>query len=90
MCSPAYAIGAGGATERMVTAQINELMTEKAALLGTIVGNCNRKGSNPMIARVFDIEARQEHSEVPQILQIPSMSQSRCNIWASCLRHRPG
>jgi hypothetical protein len=60
----------GGATERMVTAQINELMTEKAALLGTIVGNLQSEGFNPMIARVFDIEARAGRiPEVPQILQ---------------------
>ena len=60
----------GGATERMVTAQINELMTEKAALLGTIVGNLQSEGFNPMIARVYDIEARAGRiPEPPQILQ---------------------
>jgi hypothetical protein len=59
----------GGASERMVTAQINELMTEKAALLGTIVGNLQSEGFDPMIARVYDIEARAGRiPEVPQIL----------------------
>lgn len=58
------------ASERMVTAQINELMTEKAALLATIVGNLQSEAFDPLIARVFDIEARAGRiPEPPQMLQ---------------------
>lgn len=57
------------ASERMVTAQINELMTEKAALLGTVVGNLQSEGFDPLIARVYDIESRAGRiPEVPTIL----------------------
>ncbi len=57
------------ASERMVTAQINELMTEKAALLGTVVGNLQSEGFDPLIARVYDIEARAGRiPDPPQIL----------------------
>ena len=57
------------ASERMVTAQINELMTEKAALLATIVGNLQSEAFDPMIARVYDIEARAGRiPDPPQIL----------------------
>jgi hypothetical protein len=59
-----------GASERMVTAQINELMTEKAALLGTVVGNLQSECFDPLIARVYDIEARAGRiPDPPQILQ---------------------
>jgi hypothetical protein len=57
------------ASERMVTAQINELMTEKAALLATIVGNLQSEAFDPLIARVYDIEARAGRiPEPPSIL----------------------
>jgi hypothetical protein len=57
------------ASERMVTAQINELMTEKAALLGTVVGNLQSEAFDPLIARVYDIEARAGRiPEPPRIL----------------------
>jgi hypothetical protein len=46
------------ASERMVTEQIFELMNEKAAVLGTRVGNLQSEAFDPLIARVFDIEAR--------------------------------
>ena len=57
------------ASERMVTAQINELMTEKAALLGTVVGNLQSEFFDPLISRMYDIESRAGRvPEVPQIL----------------------
>ena len=59
-----------GASERMVTAQINELMTEKAALLGTVVGNLQSECFDPLIERVYDIESRAGRiPDPPQILQ---------------------
>ena len=56
------------ASERMVTAQINELMTEKAALLATKVGNLQSEAFDPLIARVYDIEARA--GRIPQPPQL--------------------
>jgi hypothetical protein len=54
---------------RPVTAQISELQTEKAAVLGTRVGNLQSEAFNPLIARVFDIESRAGRiPEPPQIL----------------------
>lgn len=58
-----------GASERMVTEQIFELMNEKAAVLGTRVGNLQSEAFDPLIARVFDIEARAGRiPDAPQIL----------------------
>jgi len=45
------------ASERMVTEQIFELMNEKAAILGTRVGNLQSEAFDPLIYRVFTIEA---------------------------------
>ena len=46
------------ASERMVTEQIFELMNEKAAVLGTRVGNLQSEAFDPLIFRVYDIESR--------------------------------
>jgi hypothetical protein len=46
-----------GKTERMVTEQIMELQGEKAAILGTRVGNLQAEAFNPLIERVYSIEA---------------------------------
>jgi hypothetical protein len=54
---------------RPVTEQIFEMQNEKAAILGTIIGNLQSEGFNPLISRFFDIEARAGRiPEVPQIL----------------------
>ena len=47
-----------GDTSRMVTEQIQELQNEKAAILSTRIGNLQSEALNPLIERVFDIEAR--------------------------------
>jgi len=43
---------------RPVTEQIFEMQSEKAAVLGTRIGNLQSEAFNPLIARFFDIEAR--------------------------------
>lgn len=54
---------------RPVTEQIFEMQNEKAAILGTIIGNLQSEGFNPLINRFFDIESRAGRiPEVPQIL----------------------
>ncbi len=54
---------------RPVTEQIFEMQNEKAAILGTIIGNLQSEGFNPLISRFFDIEARAGRiPEAPQIL----------------------
>lgn len=58
------------ASERMVTEQIFELMNEKAAILGTRVGNLQSEAFDPLISRVYDIEARAGRiPEPPDILR---------------------
>jgi hypothetical protein len=51
-------LAAAGQSERMVTEQIAELQSEKAAILGTRVGNLQSEAFDPIIVRMFDIEAR--------------------------------
>jgi hypothetical protein len=41
----------------MVIEQVNELQGEKAAILGTRVGNLQSEAFNPLISRVYSIEA---------------------------------
>lgn len=54
---------------RPVTEQIFEMQNEKAAILGTIIGNLQSEGFNPLISRFFDIEARAGRiPEPPQML----------------------
>ncbi len=45
------------ASERMVTEQIFELMNEKAAVLGTRVGNLQSEALSPLIFRVYALES---------------------------------
>ena len=53
---------------RPVTEQIFEMQSEKAAVLGTRIGNLQSEAFNPLIARFFDIEARAGRiPEPPQI-----------------------
>jgi hypothetical protein len=59
-----------GNQSRMVTEQIMELQSEKAAILGTRVGNLQSEALNPIIERVFQIEAAAGRiPEVPDILR---------------------
>jgi len=51
------------ASERMVTEQVFELMNEKAAILGTRVGNLQSEAFDPLIFRVYSIE--QEAKRIP-------------------------
>jgi hypothetical protein len=46
-----------GHSERMVVEQVVELQGEKAAILGTRVGNLQAEAFDPLIGRVFSIEA---------------------------------
>jgi Bacteriophage head to tail connecting protein len=59
----------GKDTSRMVTEQIAELQGEKAAILGTRVGNLQSEAFDPLIFRVYSIEAAAGRiPEPPQIL----------------------
>lgn len=53
-----------GKSERMVQEQVQELQGEKAAILGTRVGNLQNEGFDPIINRVYQIEA--EAGRIPQ------------------------
>jgi hypothetical protein len=62
-------LAAGGKSERMVTEQIAELQGEKAAILGTRVGNLQSEAFNPLINRVYAIEVEAGRiPEPPEIL----------------------
>jgi hypothetical protein len=59
----------GGDTSRMVIEQVQELQGEKAAILGTRVGNLQSEAFDPLIERVFSIEsAAGRIPEPPSIL----------------------
>lgn len=50
-------LASAGRSERMVTEQVMELQGEKAAILGTRVGNLQSEAFDPIINRVYQIEA---------------------------------
>lgn len=50
-------LAAAGQSERMVVDQIQELLGEKAAILGTRVGRLQTEAFNPIINRMYQIEA---------------------------------
>jgi hypothetical protein len=50
-------LAAGGKSERMVVEQVMELQGEKAAILGTRVGNLQSEAFDPLIYRIYSIEA---------------------------------
>lgn len=50
-------LAAAGKSERMVQEQVAELQGEKAAILGTRVGNLQSEAFDPLIYRVYSIEA---------------------------------
>jgi Bacteriophage head to tail connecting protein. len=53
------------ASERMVTEQVFELMNEKAAVLGTRVGNLQSEAFDPLIRRVYSIESKARRTPPP-------------------------
>jgi hypothetical protein len=53
-----------GHTERMVVEQVMELQGEKAAILGTRVGNLQSEAFDPLINRIYSIEA--EAGRIPE------------------------
>jgi hypothetical protein len=53
-----------GHSERMVVEQVMELQGEKAAILGTRVGNLQSEAFDPLIYRIYSIEA--EAGRIPQ------------------------
>lgn len=53
-----------GHSERMVVEQVMELQGEKAAILGTRVGNLQSEAFDPLINRIYSIEA--EAGRIPQ------------------------
>jgi len=57
-------LASAGNSERMVIEQVQELQGEKAAILGTRVGNLQSEAFDPLIARVFQIEA--EAGRIPK------------------------
>ena len=50
-------LASAGHSERMVVEQVMELQGEKAAILGTRVGNLQSEAFDPLINRVYSIEA---------------------------------
>jgi Bacteriophage head to tail connecting protein len=50
-------LAAAGKGQRMVVDQVNEMQSEKAAILGTRVGNLQSEAFDPLISRVYSIEA---------------------------------
>jgi hypothetical protein len=57
---------------RPVTEQIFEMQSEKAAVLGTRIGNLQSEAFNPLIARFFDIEARAGRIPEPPAILLES------------------
>jgi hypothetical protein len=62
-----------GKSERMVQEQVMELQGEKAAILGTRVGNLQSEAFDPIINRVYDIEARAGRIPTPPEILLASM-----------------
>lgn len=50
-------LASAGQSERMVVEQVQELQGEKAAILGTRVGNLQSEAFDPIISRVYAIES---------------------------------
>ena len=63
----------GGDTSRMVVEQIQELQGEKAAILGTRVGNLQSEAFDPLINRVYAIEAEAGRIPMPPDILMESM-----------------
>lgn len=66
-------LAASGKSERMVTEQIAELQGEKAAILGTRVGNLQSEAFDPLIYRVYSIEAEAGRIPTPPDILLESI-----------------
>lgn len=62
-----------GDTSRMVVEQVQELQSEKAASLGTRVGNLQSEAFDPIIDRVFNIEAEAGRIPTPPDILLESV-----------------
>jgi hypothetical protein len=61
-----------GKSERMVEEQVRELQGEKAAILGTRVGNLQSEAFDPIILRVYSIEAQAGRIPTPPDILLES------------------
>ena len=66
-------LAAAGQSERMVIEQIQELQGEKAAILGTRVGNLQSEAFDPLIERVYSIEAESGRIPTPPDILLESI-----------------
>lgn len=66
-------LAAAGQSERMVAAQVAELQGEKAAILGTRVGRLQSELFDPLIYRVYSIEAAAGRIPTPPDILLDSM-----------------
>ncbi len=66
-------LASAGRTERMVTEQVMELQGEKAAILGTRVGNLQSEAFDPIINRVYQIEAEAGRIPTPPDILLNSI-----------------
>jgi hypothetical protein len=62
-----------GKSERMVVEQVQELQGEKAAILGTRVGNLQSEAFDPLISRVYSIEAEAGRIPMPPDILLESV-----------------
>lgn len=62
-----------GNQSRMVIEQVMELQSEKAAILGTRVGNLQSEAFDPLIERVFQIEAQAGRIPTPPDILLESI-----------------
>lgn len=63
----------GGDTSRMVVEQVQEIQGEKAALLGTRVGNLQSEAFDPIINRMYEIEAAAGRIPTPPDILLSSI-----------------
>ena len=61
-------LASAGQSERMVVEQVQELQGEKAAILGTRVGNLQSEAFDPLISRMYSIEAEAGAPTPPDVL----------------------
>lgn len=62
-----------GKSERMVQEQVQELQGEKAAILGTRVGNLQSEAFDPIINRMYEIEAAAGRIPMPPDILLSSI-----------------
>lgn len=66
-------LAAQGKSERMVQEQVQELQGEKAAILGTRVGNLQTEAFDPIINRMYEIEAAAGRIPMPPDILLSSI-----------------